>query len=594
MAKESKLIQFYRDVLDMAGLAVDNEDMVKTNLSEEPMPAIIKVNGDSKRLILPTDKRLKSTDWNSCIAFHPLNENPFLKQGESKVGEFIRRAIIYRVNIVAHCLMDNILELSIAPALHKKLNPAQLQLMTLTKDADQKTYDNYVKIAEKLGVTNTRDNFASLYSKKQGVIDGVKYARVGVWSFPLYTALVKSTGDVFGVKVRKKDLETYKALMEFIIPNIANEAEYMVGSNNQMSPYTDSLLRSTAKVVLQLNRVTDLLFKGKTFAPVDQAEGLHQYLTFNTNWIDITNDISQLEKDVRMIPIQDNQVDTVPQAATPTQTNNIQATPPMQSVQAAPVANTGAPMYPNQQAQIATQPVMQAQPSQPAMQQQPMYPQQQQVQQAQPAVQAYQQTHMAGAVPNGMQQPMQPQVMQQAPGTSAQAHGQTQAKAGVTMSEIANYQQQQALQSMPLQAANPYMQPAQQMAMQQMQQAPVIASNNPLVNPMAAAAQLGQVPGQLGTPMPLGTMPAVGPNGMPLVQQPMMPMGNVREGRLLSNTALMQNMYAAQMGYQQPMYPQPMLQQPVMQQQYMQPMGMQPMGMMGMQQPGMMPSNWSR
>ena len=583
MAKESKLIQFYRDVLDMAGLAVDNEDMVKTNLSEEPMPAIIKVNGDSKRLILPTDKRLKSTDWNSCIAFHPLNENPFLKQGESKVGEFIRRAIIYRVNIVAHCLMDNILELSIAPALHKKLNPAQLQLMTLTKDADQKTYDNYVKIAEKLGVTNTRDNFASLYSKKQGVIDGVKYARVGVWSFPLYQALVKSTGDVFGVKVRKKDLETYKALMEFIIPNIANEAEYMVGSNNQMSPYSDSLLRSTAKVVLQLNRVTDLLFKGKTFAPADQAEGLHQYLTFNTNWIDITNDISQLEKDVRMIPIQDNQVDTVPQ---PAQTNNVQATPAMQPVQAAPaVANTGAPMYPNQQAQIATQPVMQAQPAM-QQQQQPMYPQQQQVQQAQPAVQAYQQTHM-----------QQPQVMQQqmqAPGTSAQAHGQTQAKAGVTMSEIANYQQQQALQSMPLQAANPYMQPAQQMAMQQIQQAPVIASNNPLVNPMAAAAQLGQVPGQLGTPMPLGTMPAVGPNGMPLVQQPMIPMGNVREGRLLSNTALMQNMYAAQMGYQQPVYPQPMLQQPIMQQPIMQPMGMQPMGMMGMQQPGMMPSNWSR
>lgn len=586
MAKESKLIQFYRDVLDMAGLAVDNEDMVKTNLSEEPMPAIIKVNGDSKRLILPTDKRLKSTDWNSCIAFHPLNENPFLKQGESKVGEFIRRAIIYRVNIVAHCLMDNILELSIAPALHKKLNPAQLQLMTLTKDADQKTYDNYVKIAEKLGVTNTRDNFASLYSKKQGVIDGVKYARVGVWSFPLYQALVKSTGDVFGVKVRKKDLETYKALMEFIIPNIANEAEYMVGSNNQMSPYSDSLLRSTAKVVLQLNRVTDLLFKGKTFAPADQAEGLHQYLTFNTNWIDITNDISQLEKDVRMIPIQDNQVDTVPQ---PTQTNNIQATPAMpmgapngvQPVQAAPVANTGAPMYPNQP--VMAPPV---QAPQPVVQQQPMYPQQQQVQQAQPAVQAYQQTHM--------QQPMQPQVMQQAPGTSTQPQGQTQAKQGVTMSEIANYQQQQALQSMPLQAANPYMQPAQQMAMQQMQQAPVIASNNPLVNPMAAAAQLGQVPGQLGTPMPLGTMPAVGPNGMPMVQQPMMPMGNVREGRLLSNTALMQNMYAAQMGYQQPVYPQPMLQQPVMQQQYMQPMGMQPMGMMGMQQPGMMPSNWSR
>ena len=578
MAKESKLIQFYRDVLDMAGLAVDNEDMVKTNLSEEPMPAIIKVNGDSKRLILPTDKRLKSTDWNSCIAFHPLNENPFLKQGESKVGEFIRRAIIYRVNIVAHCLMDNILELSIAPALHKKLNPAQLQLMTLTKDADQKTYDNYVKIAEKLGVTNTRDNFASLYSKKQGVIDGVKYARVGVWSFPLYQALVKSTGDVFGVKVRKKDLETYKALMEFIIPNIANEAEYMVGSNNQMSPYSDSLLRSTAKVVLQLNRVTDLLFKGKTFAPADQAEGLHQYLTFNTNWIDITNDISQLEKDVRMIPIQDNQVDTVPQ---PTQTNNVQATP---ALQPAAVANTGAPMYPNQP--VMAPPV---QAPQPVVQQQPMYPQQQQVQQAQPAVQAYQQTHM--------QQPQVMQQMQQAPGTSAQAHGKTQAKAGVTMSEIANYQQQQALQSMPLQAANPYMQPAQQMAMQQMQQAPVIASNNPLVNPMAAAAQLGQVPGQLGTPMPLGTMPAVGPNGMSMVQQHMMqPMGNVREGRLLSNTALMQNMYAAQMGYQQPVYPQPMLQQPVMQQQYMQPMGMQPMGMvpMGAPQPGMMPSNWSR
>lgn len=581
MAKESKLIQFYRDVLDMAGLAVDNEDMVKTNLSEEPMPAIIKVNGDSKRLILPTDKRLKSTDWNSCIAFHPLNENPFLKQGESKVGEFIRRAIIYRVNIVAHCLMDNILELSIAPALHKKLNPAQLQLMTLTKDADQKTYDNYVKITEKLGVTNTRDNFASLYSKKQGVIDGVKYARVGVWSFPLYQALMKSTGDVFGIKVRKKDLETYKALMEFIIPNIANEAEYMVGSNNQMSPYTDSLLRSTAKVVLQLNRVTDLLFKGKTFAPADQAEGLHQYLTFNTNWIDITNDISQLEKEVRMIPIQDNQVDTVPQVATssPTQTNNVQATSAMQPVQAAPVANTGAPMYPNQP--VMAPPV---QAPQPVVQQQPMYPQQQQqVQQAQPAVQAYQQAH----VQQQMQQPMQ----MQAPGTSTQAHGQTQAKQGVTMSEIANYQQQQALQAMPLQAANPYMQPAQQMAMQQMQQAPVIASNNPLVNPMAAAAQLGQVPGQLGTPMPLGTMPAVGPNGMPMVQPMMQPMGNVREGRLLSNTALMQNMYAAQMGYQQPMYPQPMLQQPIMQQPIMQPM-MQPMGMMP--QPGMMPSNWSR
>lgn len=303
---ENRLLNFYTQILALGGFSViDKQGFINTELGDNSLPVNVKVSGHPKRMVLPTDEILKANNWSNLIPFHPLNENLFAAKGESLVLQTFRLGINYRVNIVIHCLVDNLLRLADSPGLHKKLSPEQLSVLTAIKDVDEKTIENYEAITKAIGGTNTRDNITHFFLKKQGVINGEKFSRVGTWSFPLYNEIKNSDGKVRGVKVRKRDLETYRRLYEFLIPNITDEYYWMTGSNSTMAPFTDALLRSTWKIAEPLNGITDLMFGRKTYISAEEAAQQHAYLYFNTDWLELGNDLDSLRKDVCLIPVQD-------------------------------------------------------------------------------------------------------------------------------------------------------------------------------------------------------------------------------------------------------------------------------------------------
>jgi hypothetical protein len=424
------LLDFYEAILKLGAFTVGDDGLVSSTLSGEKTPANIKVDGHPKRLCLPTDAILKSNQWDNLIAFHPLNENLFLARGESRVIEYLRKAFNYRMNVVLHLLFREALVLASSPALHKSVNSTQMGLLTALKDADEKTLSNWERIADTLSVTNTRDNIASLYLKKQGNVGDVKYARIGVWSFPLYEALTKSQGEVQGVKVRKKDLEVFKRLYEYIIPSLHDPLYYQVGSNSTSAPYLDALLKVMWKLAEPVNAYTDTMFGGKTYLPEKDRKDIHEYAYFSNDWLSASGDLSQFEKYVRLIPIQDG-VEKQPPTAPVTQVVSTPASSPLARAQ--------------QQAQaIQTQPV-----------------------QTNPVVQ--QPVNVAA----------QAQPAQTAP---------TQKRKGaVTLDEIAAYQREQIQNQVALAAAaNPFANP-QALAQQQIM-------SSPLVNPLAAANSLGMLP----------------------------------------------------------------------------------------------------
>ena len=435
------LLDFYESILKLGGFVVGEDGLVSSTLSGEKTPANIKVDGHPKRLCIPTDQILKANQWDNLIAFHPLNENLFLARGESRVVEYLRKAYNYRMNVVLHLLFREALVLASSPALHKNINSNQMGLLTALKEADEKSLHNWERIADTLSVSNTRDNIASLYLKKQGNIGDVKYARIGVWSFPLYEALVKSQGEVQGVKVRKKDLEVYKRLYEFIIPSLNDASYYQVGSNSTSAPYMDALLKVMWKLAEPVNAYIDLMFGGKTYMPEKDRKDIHDYAYFASDWLDSAGDLNQFEKYVRLIPIQDGVEKPAP-------------TTPVANVVNTPVTSTLA--HVQQQAQAIQAPNVQT----------TSYPQQ--------------------------------QVVQQQPTQAQQIAPAQKRKGAVTLDEIAAYQREQIQNQVAMAAAaNPFANP-QALAQQQIM-------SSPLVNPLAAANSLGMLPQvmqqQYGIPM---------------------------------------------------------------------------------------------
>lgn len=503
------LLDFYERILNLGAFVVNDDGIVSTMLSGEATPANIKVDGQSRRLCLPTDYILKANQWDNLIAFHPLNENLFLTRGEPRVIEYLRKAYNYRMNTVLHVIFRDALTLAATPKLHNKMTSAgQMALLTELKDADEKSVHNWERIAETLSITNTRDNLTSLYLKKQGLIGENKFARVGVWTFPLYQELLRTNDfTVHGVKVRKKDIEIYKALYRYLIPNIDDPLFYQLGSNSPSAPYTDALLKAMWRLAEPVNAYVDMMYgKGKSHVTGQEKKDLFDYCHFSEDWREEGANLGGFEKYVRMIPIQDGVEEESKVAAPVTQAAPAPVTPTVPTV--SPLAAV------QQQAAVAPVPVMNShippslQLAQQHAQSAPVAPQPVASQPVQHAAPIKQPNH------------------QVTPPATAQAGTK---KGTVTMEEIAQYQREQmANQTAMATMGNPFVNPAALQNQQVMQ--------NPLVNPMAAAANLGM---------------------LPQVYPAMMPAQPVRQGRLLNQMA--------QAAYQQPVYPgqMPMMGQPM-------------------------------
>lgn len=305
-----KLLGLYENILNYFGLVPDKSGFIRYAIDDKNDPVLV----DDKHLVMPLQEHLRNFNPKEKMIFHPFAEN--VMRGESAVIKKLRSCINIKLNYTIGIIIKSLLNIVASPALHAKLNNEQMALLTVIKDADEKTVINFVSLMN-AGIKSRADRlFTNVYMMRGGTYTGKRFSKVGVVSFPFYEELIKSEKHD---KLRVKDREALIAVFKFIFPNIDETEAYNHGSNER-APFFDALLRSSANIAARLN---DILFIFDEF--IEDANSF----VFESQWVEHINDMAKFEPEIRRIPVQDgnegsifNEVE-IPEPEQPVQTQTV-------------------------------------------------------------------------------------------------------------------------------------------------------------------------------------------------------------------------------------------------------------------------------
>lgn len=288
-----KILDLYKSVLATAGMITTSDGFIKMKLADKTKQATIK----GKSLVMPTDEQLKSPDWSNRVVFHPLFEN--IMRPESEVLALYRQAANIRINVTVGTMAAFLMRLATSPSEHGRLSPDQSEFLSLLKNADDKTMQALKKLMEAAPVSQPQKSFVHIYLKKTGSVAGKRYARVGVVTFPVYAELKKAekTHEVFGVKLRVKDIETLLAMFEYIFPGIGEPESYNRGSNSDVAPSIDVMMKTIAAIADPLNALLELM--GSVMDDDDLQD-----LVFQDDWMETFENLAVMLPQIRAIPMQ--------------------------------------------------------------------------------------------------------------------------------------------------------------------------------------------------------------------------------------------------------------------------------------------------
>lgn len=287
------ILSLYTSVLEAAGLVVDKDGFVSANSSLMKGEGTTPVHVNGKRLVLPTQFHLGDPNKENKILFHPLSEN--ILRGESEVITKLRSVLTIKLNYTIASTIAGLLDIAASVAEHKRLTPDQSVMLSVAKDADETMMAAFTQLCMKCVAGDNDSSFVKFYLKRAGVVKGKKYSRAGIISFPFYEELKKEKDSYFGVKLRKKDRATFLAMMEYVLPNIDTEEAYNRGSDSEIAPFFDALMKTFVGVASNLNDVLEL-FKNK----IDGAE----LLITSSDWVEVFDNLSCMLPEIRKIPMQ--------------------------------------------------------------------------------------------------------------------------------------------------------------------------------------------------------------------------------------------------------------------------------------------------
>lgn len=263
-----KIIDFYKSVLSVGGLAVDDSDQLIISMGDGAAP----YTTDGKRVVLPTQEWMRRENDDKHVFFHPLKES--IHVGESAVFARFRKAVNLRLQMNLCVLFREIIRLGASPGLHAKLPPTQLDFLSLLKDADEKTLKEFVALEDAMPMGNTDHCIVNIYLKNKATINGKMHRRGAIVTFPLYKALCSEEAKVWGVKLSTKNRQLLKKLLEHTFPGLEKEGSYNRGSESDMAPFLDALLRAVKVIDDNINDYVedlgDVLEELKDL-PVDNA-----------------------------------------------------------------------------------------------------------------------------------------------------------------------------------------------------------------------------------------------------------------------------------------------------------------------------------
>lgn len=274
---------FYSRIITNLGLYVDENGFIYSSNKENKVP----ITNDGKPLVLPTNDNLSSIfskDENGELVttksiFNPMNEDiikgdsPSLKKmktlAERRLGHLVALAGELLLTLASNKELQKKTSLQINKFL-KRVQEANGQ--GIKQIVDEKTIDAWSKIYNKS--LHKPQGMFSIYLKKAGNIEGVKFTRLATLSSPVYDELleVDSEGKVYDVTLRKKDVTMFKIVFQYLIPEFESSDTFSIGSNDLEHPGFLALLQ----VYLAVVKKTNMVFKA--LGSINQQVGDEGYI----------------------------------------------------------------------------------------------------------------------------------------------------------------------------------------------------------------------------------------------------------------------------------------------------------------------------
>lgn len=324
-----ELLKLYESILKCGSLSVDDNGFVSVNLLNSNSPCTI----GGKRLVLPTQAHLSNPNPSEKIIFHPLSEN--ILRGESEIITKMRQVFNIKLNYTFGAVAQALLSIISSVAEHHKLTPDQSEIFSIIKEADETSVVNFSKVLMSVNADTSDKLFINIYLKRGGIVKDKKYSRVGVVTFPFYESLLSDTDTLNGVKVRAKDKELFIKLYQYILPNVEIPESYNIGSNSDIAPFLDALMKTVMNSASKINDVVEL-YKNLIDSPED--------LVYDSDWVETFENLSVMVPQIRQIPAQLGNEGNTKVVTTPTQFSP--PSEPLRTIPAAPV--TAAPTaYPH-------------------------------------------------------------------------------------------------------------------------------------------------------------------------------------------------------------------------------------------------------
>lgn len=392
------LLDLYKNILDAGGLTVDDKGCVSVNCDKfvsdkstmtQNTPVIV----EGKRLVLPTREHLQNSDKNLVQVFHPIREN--IMHGESLVITKLRNVLTTRLNYTIAGVINSIIDLGASAEKQNKLTPDQIEVLAIAPQLDETTAVVFTEIITKIFSGDKTKSIVDIYLKRSGTINGAKFSKVGVVTFPLYDELCKEEDVVYGVKLRKKDKTSFKAIFEYMFPNIAEKGFYNRGSVSPIAPFLDSLMKSFMAVASRINDIVEIF---------NTNIDCYEKLLINSDWVEAFDDLYPYLMEGQKIPMQagnegtvkkqevvENTATQMPQQAPVTQPLQYQTPAPQPQVYNQPIPVPQATQQPQRDSdgKIIFQSPFTTQQPQPQPIYQPQYQQQMPQQMLDPRMQAF-------------------------------------------------------------------------------------------------------------------------------------------------------------------------------------------------------------
>lgn len=274
-------VPMYASIMTALGCEVDASDLISFIMpSGDRSPLLV----EGRRLVLPTPEMLKRIQGDQHIAYHPLCE--MIMMNESQVQAKIRNVINIKTMFVISTLMLELISIAISPDKKITSKAPYFDLFTEMQEATPRTQKAVKSLVDTFKPSGLDKRLVNFQSKRTGKIGDKNFRRITSVVFPILSEFdeKKPADRIFDVKMAKKDKEVIYRLLKYIVPSIAVPEQYSAGSESMIAPSFDSLMKSYALLMADLNKVS---WKFK-----DDLANV-SFLNVDLSFLDMTKDLEQ-------------------------------------------------------------------------------------------------------------------------------------------------------------------------------------------------------------------------------------------------------------------------------------------------------------